>query len=262
VSAALKIDARRKRIMEELERSGHVSISQLSAMLGATTVTIRNDLDVLEANGHLDRVQGGAVLRAPLSMREGRGGMVKEKRAIAIATVAHIQDGDTLFINSGTTTMEVAHVLRSHCKDLNIVTSSLAIASELSAVPGFRVLLLGGELNVQYGFTCGGDAQEQLAKYQADHCILTLDGVSCEEGITTYHADETIIDRMMVERAKHAIVVADHSKIGRVGFSRICPLTMIHTLITDDGGNKDAIAAVADKGVEVVCAALAEVRGK
>lgn len=255
--AGLKIDARRKRILEELERSGHVTIAQLSAMLGATAVTIRNDLDVMEASGQLERVQGGAVSRAAVPVRDGRRRMLREKQAIAAATVDRIRDGATLFINSGTTTMEIAYALRARCRDLNVVTSSLAIASELSSVPGYRVLLLGGELNVHYGFTCGGDAQEQLAKYQADYCILTLDGVSCEDGITTYHADETIIDRMMLERAKRTLVVADHTKIGRTGFSRICPLSAIHTLITDNGGNEAAIAAVEQRGIEVVRARVA-----
>lgn len=256
MSAGLKIDARRKRILEELERSGRVSIAQLSAMLGATPVTIRNDLDVLETNGHLERVQGGAISRAQLPVHEGKVQRLREKQAIAEALAGRIHDGDTLFINSGTTTMEVAHALRRRLKDLNIVTSSLAIATELSAVSGYRVLLLGGTLNVQYGFTCGGDAQDQLAKYQADHCILTLDGVSAEDGITTYHADETIIDRMMVERAKRTIVAADHSKIGRAGFSKICPIGAIHALFTDALGDADALARIEEAGVEVVRAEL------
>lgn len=250
--AGLKIDARRKRILEELEHSGHVSISQLSARLGVTTVTIRNDLDALEANGQLERVQGGAISRTQLPVREGRLRQLKEKQAIAAAAVRRIHDGATLFINSGTTTMEVAYALRSCCRELNVVTSSLAIASELSPVPGYRVLLLGGELNVQYGFTCGGDAQDQLAKYQADYCILSLDGVNPDEGLTTYHADECIIDRMMVERAKRTIIVADHTKIGRIGFSRICPLGAKHTLVTDTGCSSAVLEEIAGRGIEVV----------
>jgi DeoR/GlpR family transcriptional regulator of sugar metabolism len=250
-AAELKIDARRKKILELLERSGHVYVTQLSEALGATTVTIRSDLKALETSGYLERVPGGAIAKVKLAQSDAVVSLLKEKRAIARACAARIDNGDTLFINSGTTTLELAYALRQH-RNLNIVTSSIAIATLLSDAPSFRVILLGGELNVQYGFTRGGDAQDQLSKYQADHCILTLDGVSASEGITTYHADEAIIDRMMVERAKHTIVVADHSKIGRAGFSLICPINHIHTLITDDRCDADALKPLDRDGLRII----------
>ncbi len=256
-SAELKIDARRKKILDVLDRTGHVYVKQLSDQLGATQATIRTDLKALEGSGKLERVSGGAIAKVRLAAREGNVSNLPEKQAIARACVKLIQNGDTLFINSGTTTLEVARELRG-LKNLNIVTSSIAIATELSDVPGFRVILLGGELNVQYGFICGGDAQDQLAKYQADHAILTLDGVSAVGGITTYHADEAIIDRMMVERAKHSIVVADHSKINRTGFTLICPLSAIQTLITDNRCPPQDLSALGAVAPNIICAELGD----
>lgn len=251
ITAGLKIDARRKKIVEQLESTGRVLVSQLSEALGTTPATIRNDLRALELSGQLERVQGGAIAKAKLGRGEGEISLLAEKRAIAEETVRQIANGDTLFINSGTTTLEVARALREH-RNLNIVTSSIAIAMELGNVSSFRVILLGGEVNVQYGFTRGGDAQDQLAKYQADHCILTLDGVSVGDGITTYHADEAIIDRMMVEHAKRAVVVADHTKIGRAGFSQICPSDQIDALITDSDCPADELNALRALGVEII----------
>jgi len=247
----LKIDARRKKILEILNRCGRVQVSQLSSELGATAVTIRSDLDALESGGMLERVTGGAIAKTRFAPNEMEIPFLLEKQAIAAAAAGVIQDGDTLFLNSGTTTLQIACALKQHRK-LNIVTSSIAIATELSDIPSFRVILLGGELNVQYGFTHGGDAQEQLTKYQADHVFLSVDGVSKEEGITTYHADEALLDRMMAERAQDVIVTADHSKIGRAGFSLICPLAHVHTLITDTKCGTEALAALRNGALRIL----------
>ena len=250
---SLKIDARRRQILELLERDGRVSVAQLSQLFGTTPVTIRSDLDALEENGYLERIQGGAIRKLRMQPQLPAGSRLLEKRAIAAAAAARIHDGDTLFLNSGTTTREVALALRQH-RGLNIVTNSVSVASELSGIPTFRVILLGGELNTQYLFTCGGDAQEQLQKYQADYAILSLDGVSVEHGITTYHADEAIIDRLMVERAHRTLIVADHTKMGHAGFSLICPLQQVHTLITDDACDPAVAEAIRATPVQIVLA--------
>ena len=222
----LKIEIRRNSILEQLNRAGKVSVTELSAMLDVTPVTIRNDLTELEQEGCLLRVQGGAV-QVPVT-GEGRnyGGHLfqdthaAQKEVIAKAVAKMIRDGDTLFINSGSTTQVLASALKVR-SNLNIVTNSLAAATILADVPTFRVVLLGGSLNATYGFTYGGDAQHQLAKFQADWAFLSVDGISVRGGITTHHAEEAVIDRMMIEGARSAWVVLDRSKLGRAGFARI-----------------------------------------
>jgi DeoR/GlpR family transcriptional regulator of sugar metabolism len=250
--SGLKIDTRRKRILELLERDGRVSVTRLSEELGATAVTIRSDLNALERNGYLERIQGGAIRKMRIQPQRPVGTNLPEKQAIAAATAKIIQNGDTLFLNSGTTTHQLAIALKEH-RNLNVVTNSVAVAAELSTIATFRVILLGGELDPQYLYTCGGDAQEQLQKYQADYAILSLDGVSAESGITTYHADEAIIDKMMVEKAKKTLIVADHTKIGYAGFSLICPLHQVDTVITDDQCDPDIVQSIASQ-VSVITA--------
>ena len=247
----LKIDARRQKILELLSRTGRVFVAELSREFGTTAATIRTDLDALERAGELERVQGGAIAKPKMARRESATERLPEKQAIGAAAAALIRDGDTLFMNSGTTTTEVAYAIRQHRK-LNIVTNSVAIASELSEVPTFRVILLGGSLSTQYGFTYGGDAQEQLMKYQADHAIVSIDGVSREEGISTYHADEAILVRLMTERAKSTVVVADHTKIGRAGFTRICPLENVDILVTDSACPREATAPLERDGLTIL----------
>lgn len=253
----LKIDARRKKILELLSQNGKVIISQLSSDLNATTVTIRNDLDAMERDGLLERIPGGAVAKNKSFYQPGYENLLQVnsdcKQKIAAETAKIIQDGNTLFLNAGTTTYYVAAALKQH-KNLNIVTNSLSVAMELGQTPSFRVILLGGEINARYGFLCGGDAQQQLAKYKADYAILSLDGVSAKGGITTYHADEAIITQMMVEQAKELIVVADHSKMGHEGFSLICDFKSVDILVTDKQADKQTIEDAHDAGIKVYLA--------
>ncbi len=253
----LKIDIRRQAIMEQLNREGIVQVAELSQRLGATPATIRNDLDTLAAEGQLDRIQGGAVRK--VKPAEGWASPVvpvgQGRRAIAEAVLSYIKDGDTLFINSGMTTMAVAEVL-SLRKNLNIVTNSLAVANYLAHQADMRLILLGGELNANYGFTYGGDALEQLNRYQPQWSILSVDGVHPEHGITTYHADEAMIDRTMIARAQKTIIVADHRKIGRVGFSHICGVSEGQILVTDTGCEELVLERIAATGAQVHVAQL------
>ncbi len=251
----LKIDARRKKILEILKRDGQVRVAKLSEELGATTVTIRSDLDALEHDGYLERIQGGAVqtvknyYNLDFLRRKQENSDIKKNIASAASDI--IRDGDTILINSGTTTYYTAVELKKH-KNLNIVTNSLMVAVELGAFPSFRVILLGGEINAQYSFTYGNDAQEQLRRYKAEYAILSMDGICVDNGLTTYHAEEAVMDKMMMERAKETIIVADSSKIGREGFSRVSELSMAGKLVTDFNADEQIVKRIKEMGVEVV----------
>ena len=250
----LKIDIRRDRILEQLRQKGKVLVSELSRELGATPVTIRNDLDALERDGYLVRIQGGALLRARTTSEWGSEQEPiihpAEKQAIARAVAEQIPDGSTLFLNSGTTSHCLAAALKEH-RSLNVVTNSLAVATELGRSPLIHVILLGGEINTQYGFTYGSDAEDQLRRYQAGWAVLSVDGVSAGGGITSFHAEETSIDRMMIAHAKHTIIAADYTKIGRTGFTRICDANPEIRLVTDRQCSADAARELEQLGVAV-----------
>lgn len=255
VNSNLKIDIRRNKILEILRRNGKVYVSELSETLGATPVTIRTDLAALESEGHLVRMAGGAILSAKTSdVTSGKNASLKvqydEKKAIAISVAKFLNDGDTLFINSGSTTQIIAEELKMR-KNLNIVTNSLAVATILGDVPSFCVILLGGEINAQYGFTYGGDAQDQLNRYQADWAILSVDSICAQSGITTFHAEEAVIDRMMINCAQKTLIAADYTKIGRAGFSRVCECTAPIQLITNVNAPEEHLSEIANTGIAV-----------
>ena len=251
----LKIDARRKKILEILRKDGQVSVSDLSRILNATVVTIRNDLGELDRDGYLQRVKGGAVQTVKnfynhdFQLRRQENIDVKKK--IAAAAAALINDGETLLINSGSTTYLTAVELKWH-KNLNIVTNSLAVAVELDMQPSFRVILLGGEINAQYSFTYGYDAQEQIKRYKADKAILSIDGICPEYGLTTYHAEEAVVDDLMIGRARETIVVGDSGKYGHESFSRVAHIDKVHYWVTDGDLSEEAVGSFDRYGIKIV----------
>ena len=255
----LKIDIRRQAILERIHRDGQVFVNQLSQQLGATQVTIRNDLDALAREGHLLRIQGGATLKPQqqalhIPANVPSAPLQAQHQAIANAVLEYIHDGDTLFINSGMTTLTVAEIVSKRSR-LNVVTNSLAVANCLAHQPDTNLILLGGLLNANYGFTYGGNALEQLQQYQPQWSILSVDGIHPHRGITTYHANEVMIDRAMISQAQKTLIVADHRKIGNMGFSHICNLDQCHTLITDDRAKAEIVQEIRQQGVHVHIAA-------
>ncbi len=251
----LKIDIRRGKILERLQAEGRVSVTQLSQSLGATTVTIRNDLAALERDGYLMRMQGGAV-QIPRSVEGAVSAIGRkirneaEKRAIARKVAECIQDGDSLFINSGTTTSCIAAALEARTC-LNVVTNSLEVATIMGKKPAHSVILLGGEINAQHGFTYGVNTQEQISRYKAGWAIICVDGISVKGGITTCYAEEAIINRMMLGNANRIMIVADHTKLGMAGFTRLCECMPQITLVTDAKGREQG-EILAQSGMTVL----------
>jgi DeoR/GlpR family transcriptional regulator of sugar metabolism len=166
-----KLNIRRHEIIELLGREGVVRVAQLSKTLQASEVTIRNDLAELERMGVLERVPGGALQTLKnyytMDYQQRKEQHPAEKKAIATIASSLIHDGETLLINSGSTTYYTALELKKHT-NLKIVTNSLSVATELGYNPTFQIILLGGNFNSQYFFTYGDDAVAQLRKYRAD----------------------------------------------------------------------------------------------
>ena len=217
----LKIDIRRKKILELLVQNGQVTVAELSGLLNATQTTIRTDLDTMAAENRLVRIPGGAIaipaqpVQTPVQ-EAAPDALAAQKRAIAAKVLSHIQDGDTLFLNSGSTTLRVAEALCAR-KRLCVVT----------------------------------DAVQQLGRYQPAWAILSVDGVNAVQGITTYHAEEAMVNRIMIQQAHRAIIAADRRKVGRAGFTGICRLDDRFTVITDSGAKPEELDEIRATGAAV-----------
>jgi DeoR/GlpR family transcriptional regulator of sugar metabolism len=250
----LNIEDRRNKILEILAQKGRVKVAELSKIFGTSEVTIRNDLSELGNMGLLERIHGGAssAYRAYYNMTIHERMKTNEegKRKIASEASKLIVDGDTLIVNSGTTTLFIVQKLRN-TKNIKIVTNSLLIAQETGHFRNISVILLGGNLDPYYEFTYGDDAINQLSRYKANKLFLSVDGISLGNGVTTFHHLEAELNKKMISQVNQTIIVADYTKIGRTSFSYISSVDNIDMLISDQKADKEEISKIEKRDVEV-----------
>ena len=247
-------ESRRESIIEKIHEIGKVRVTDLSEEYGISEVTVRKDLEALEAEGQLKRVHGGAVglnkLYVNMDLSERYRTNAQAKRALAELAAEFIEDNDTIFMNAGTTLTYVLRAIKGK-QNVSIVTNSVQNATEAALYSSFNVILLGGNLDSKYQFTYGADAERQLENYHADKCILSVDGISASSGLTLYYANEAPLARKMVDSAASTIVVADSSKIGRDVFARITDAKKTDILITNPSDNTRELATLRKLGVKI-----------
>ena len=251
----LLVGERRHRILDLLREQGRVTVDELATRFVTSAVTIRSDLTALETEGALERTHGGAILSRddedrPLSVK----GMLHhaEKVRIAKAAVALIEDGETVILDSGTTTAEIAKQIRKlEGRSINVITNALNIAILLADLPFVRLIMPGGILRPESNSLSGHMAEAALAGLQADRLFLGADGLDPERGVMTPHLPEAQLNARMIGIARHVIAVADSSKLLRRNISLIARVDQLHMLITDSGANPDVVAELERRGVEV-----------
>jgi DeoR/GlpR family transcriptional regulator of sugar metabolism len=259
--ADLQASERRERIAQLVADRQMVRVAALVSDFGVTDTSIRRDLAILESEGRLRRVHGGA-LAVPRDIRAGwynekARHHLAEKQRIGAAAAELITPGDILVFDSGTTTLQVASNIPAPLRTggmLTLITNSFPLVEMVRSWPAPNLIFLGGLWLPDYQATVGPQALEQLRTITADKVFLGADGLTLAEGITTAHILMAEIDRSMAERARHVILTADSSKLDRAGLVPIVPIHMIHTMITDTGAPPDTVAAIRDQGVEVILA--------
>lgn len=233
----MDIFERKQKILEILHRDGKVRVNELSALFDISDVTIRMDLADLEAKGMLSRVHGGAVSSYKtyynMDMQQRLSANLEKKQAIATKVVSMIEERDTIMLNAGTTTLTVFRAIPPHL-NLSIVTNSIAIALEAGTNPNFHVVLLGGSVDAKHQFIYGDDAATQLEKYHADKLILAVDGITLDNGLTTYYNQEVELDRIMLSRSATKIIAADSMKLGRTAFAKISDISEADYIVTNN----------------------------
>jgi len=248
---------RRDAILELLETERMVKTQDLIDRFGVSNETIRRDLEALEKAGYLNRVYGGAVARVMNGMepeysnREVKN--YKEKLLIAEKAVEFIEDGDTLIIDLGTTTLQFAKALRGN-RRVTVVTNALPVAMELVNDPAIRVILLGGNLRSGELTTSGFLGEEGIGHFNVDKLILGIGGLTAEKGVTDYNIEEANLRRHFVKNCSKVIGLADHSKIGVTAMNNICKVNQLSMLITDAQSDKMTLAGLRAQGVKVIVA--------
>jgi len=251
--------SRRIKILESLKAHGQVNVNELSESLGVTGVTIRNDLAQLEKKRVLIRARGGAIKIEqnfadedyPLSDKQKKH--LIEKREIGKRAAELIDENDTIILDSGSTTYELAKNLKK-VNDLTVITNALNVATILADYNNVNVIVPGGMLKKNSFSLVGILAERGFKDYFCDKLFLGVDGFDLDFGISTPDPEEAHLNQIMIEISKEVIVVTDSSKFQRRGLVLIAPVKRINTVVTDKNilpENKERLESM---GVRVIVA--------
>jgi len=247
-------EERRNKIAEILSQHQRILVSEISGLLATSPVTIRKDLDVMEKRGLLRRVHGGAMMTNPsvvdLDLTEKERIHAKEKERIAQAAEKLICEGDVIILDSGSTTMAIARLLKTR-KGLTLITNAVNIAWELAASEN-EVIIIGGMVRKKSYSLIGPISEDAIMRLTANKLFLGVDGIDLEYGFTTPNLQEANINRLMLRVATEIIVTADSSKFGRKSMGVIADLSAAHKIITDKNIKENDLQRLRSMGIEVI----------
>lgn len=247
-------------ILELLREFGKVDVADLSSKLKVSAVTIRKDLDLLEEKKLLYRTHGGAILADPYiatrKVSEKEKLRPEVKRRIGLKAVELLSPQDALIIASGTTVQAFARCIEN--MKLTVITSAMNVAMELLDKPDIEIIQLGGIIRHSSASAVSEYAIRMLDNFSCSKLFLGVDGIDPEYGLSTTHIQEACLNQAMIAAATKTIVLADSSKFGRRGFSKICNMSDIDWVITDWGISPKMLEAIEEQGVKVTIVPLPE----
>jgi DeoR family transcriptional regulator of aga operon len=251
-------DERDKKILRQLLCDGEVAVEQLAKRFKTSSETIRRELAKLESAGLLRRTHGGAIQVEPLlyepfrylsSFRAQEQLHTDEKRRIGLAAADMIKDGETIAIGAGTTTTHVARAI-GHRKGITVVTNAVNIAMELSHRADLKIIVIGGSMSGDWFALTGPTGIAEVGEVFYDKAFIGVDGIHPDHGLTSNYPDHASVHRAMIRQAHQRIVVADHTKLGKVGYALIVPAIDIDLIITDKSTARN-LSGFSAKVVEV-----------
>lgn len=251
----LLIGERRRGILELLASQSRVTVQELTQRYAVSAATIRSDLAALAATGACERTHGGALVCRdgedhPIAVKRTLHHL--EKQRIAQLAAGLIADGQTIILDSGTTTAEIAKQIRGlPLRSLNVITNALNIAVLLADVPFVRLIMTGGELRPQSNAFSGQHAESMIETLDADCMFLGADALDPERGVMTPHLMEAQLAAKMLSISRRVVVVADSSKLLRRNIRLVARLDQVDMLITDAAANAKALAKLRERGLEV-----------
>lgn len=254
----MTVKKRRAAVQERVLLLGEVDYASLAREFEVSEMTIRRDIELLEDQGIVRRVTGGAIAlprkveEPPFQARatEASAG----KAGIALAVVDMLQPGETVILDSGSTVLAVARAIRGRGLGLTIITPSLLAAMELSEEPDTTIMLTGGELRAGDLSLVGPEATDSFTHFNADVFVMGVAGVDVDRGLSDYHRGESAVKKAAMRASDRVIVAVDHNKFGRSTLVTIAPLTGADVIVTDAADDAPGVADVRRLGVEVVTA--------
>lgn len=255
--SGLLSEPRRRRILDWIQEEGSARVRDLAVAFQVSEATIRQDLERLEAEGQITREHGGAFLNTVPAqvgtMTLHHQENMEEKRRIGALAAELVKDGETIILDAGTTTTEIAQRLVTR-KNLTVITNALNIAIILGAVPGNAVHMPGGQFKAPTLSLSGDKSVEYFRNIFAGKLFLATAGVALDAGLTYPSFADLQLKEAMIRAASRVYLVADSSKINKSSFTRLGSLEMIHSFITDDGISELDANAFRARGIEVLIA--------
>lgn len=250
-------EPRRRRILEWIEEEGSARVRELSSAFKVSEATIRQDLERLEREGQITREHGGAFLN---SLGNQSGNMVlhhqenmPRKRRIGALAASLVGDGETLILDAGTTTTEVATRLTDR-SNLTVITNALNIAVILGSIPSNEVHMPGGQFKAPTLSLSGDKSVDYFRNIFAGKLFLATAGVALDAGLTYPSFADLQLKEAMIRAASHVYLVADSTKINRSSFTRLGALELVHSFITDDGISDADAKEFENRGIELLIA--------
>jgi DeoR family transcriptional regulator, aga operon transcriptional repressor len=247
---------RQQQITRQLERAGRLTVSQICEQYGISEATARRDLDLLSEQGSVQRVHGGVILlrqaapEDPILNRSHENDVEKER--IGRAAAALVRDGETIFLGSGTTVLQVAQHLVT--RKITVISNSLPVINLMSEKETITLIALGGMLRDCELSFIGHITEQALAELRPDKVIIGTRAISLDQGLTNDYLPETLTDRAILNAGRQTIIVADHTKCGVIATAFLAPLSAMNILVTDDQTEKGFIDPLREKGIEVIVA--------
>jgi DeoR family transcriptional regulator of aga operon len=249
---------RRKKILNMLDKNGQVFVHELSEEFDVSEVTIRNDLELFESKRLLIRSRGGAMkyensVGMDFQLSDKDKINYAEKIRIGKKAATLVNPGETIILDSGTTTMEIAKNL-SPDASINVITNAFNIANQLINSPNINIIVPGGTLRKNSHSLVGPLAEKSIRNFYVDKVFLGVDGFDTAQGAFTPNIEEASLNQIMIEISKEVILVADSSKFMRRSLAFICPVGKIDVVVTDEHISREDQNRLADLGVKVIIA--------
>jgi len=248
---------RQNRILEWINQRDRITIGEVCEHYSVSEATARRDLETLAARGKVQRVHGGAIAidKAPpeMPMLERQRNQAEEKQRIGVKGAGWINDGETIFLGSGTTVLEVARHLKER-QNLTVITNSLPVVNILSENPKITLICVGGLLRPSEFSFIGHMAEQALSEIRVDKVFIGVRAISIKEGLTNDYLPETLTDRAILNIGRENIVVADHTKFGRTSTVLLVPISQIQTIITGTETSEVLLQEVTKYNIKVIIA--------
>ena len=252
----MALNQRRQEILNLIREDGHAKVQKLAQIFNVSEVTMRQDLETLEKMGFVQREYGGAFLKdvgnfATTGTLINENLMVEEKKEIARKAAALIQEGETIILDSGSTTTEVAKLMTGFA-NLTVITNALNIAYILGGNPGINLIVSGGEFKAPTLSLTGDMAAATFKGIHVNKCFLATAGISPDLQLTYPSLSDLVVKSAMIRASDKVYLVADSSKIGITSFASLGRLSLIDTIITDSKISPSQIEAIRELKVDLL----------